>query len=92
MFRTITARHTGTCKRCRQAFEAGTRIRYGGPGRTYHLSAACPRGGQPPLSAEEDRVRRQMASDQRAWNEARRGPDPYPADERATGGFLDGPP
>lgn len=42
MFKTITAKHAGTCKRCRQGFEVGTRIRYGGPGRTYHLSAECP--------------------------------------------------
>ena len=44
MFRTITARYAGTCKRCRQGFDAGTRIRFGGYGRTYHLSASCPAG------------------------------------------------
>lgn len=44
MFRTMTARYAGTCKRCRQDFAAGTRIRYGGRGRTYHLSAECPAG------------------------------------------------
>lgn len=41
MFTTITARMPGTCKRCGQSFEAGTRIRYGGRGRTYHLAAEC---------------------------------------------------
>lgn len=41
MFRTITSRYPGTCKRCRQPFEAGTRIRFGGYGRTYHLKAQC---------------------------------------------------
>jgi len=44
MFRTITARYAGTCKRCRQQFEAGQQIRFGGYGRTYHLSAQCPAG------------------------------------------------
>lgn len=41
MFKTITARYAGTCRRCGEAFEAGTRIRYGGRGRTYHLKADC---------------------------------------------------
>lgn len=42
MFKTIISRYAGTCKRCRHDFEAGTRIRYGGRGRTYHLAADCP--------------------------------------------------
>lgn len=42
MFRTITASYAGKCKRCGQDFPAGTRIRYGGRGRTYHLGDACP--------------------------------------------------
>ena len=42
MFRTITARYAGQCKRCRKSFGAGERIRFGGYGRTYHLSAQCP--------------------------------------------------
>lgn len=41
-FRTLTAKYPGTCKRCRQPFEAGTTIRYGGPGATWHLASACP--------------------------------------------------
>jgi hypothetical protein len=42
MFRTITARYAGSiCKRCRKPIEVGDRIRYGGYGRTYHLSASC---------------------------------------------------
>jgi hypothetical protein len=41
MFRTITSRYAGTCKRCHQPFEAGTKIRFGGYGRTYHLKAHC---------------------------------------------------
>ncbi len=42
MFRTLTAKFPGTCRRCGFAFEAGTRIRYGGRGRTYHFAAECP--------------------------------------------------
>lgn len=42
MFKTLTAKFAGTCKRCGLAFEAGTKIRYGGRGRTYHLAADCP--------------------------------------------------
>lgn len=41
MFRTITARFDGTCRRCGGAFEAGDSIRYGGRGRTYHLKREC---------------------------------------------------
>lgn len=41
MFRTITSRFAGTCRRCNEAFEAGTKIRYGGPGRTYHIKKDC---------------------------------------------------
>lgn len=41
MFRTITSKYAGTCKRCHTAFEAGAKIRYGGTGRTYHLKADC---------------------------------------------------
>lgn len=42
MFRTITARFRGTCKRCDGPIAVGTRIRFGGRGRTYHLLADCP--------------------------------------------------
>ena len=44
MFRTIAAKYPGTCKRCGGAFEIGTRIRFGGGARTYHLKAECPAG------------------------------------------------
>lgn len=43
-FTTITAKFPGTCKRCSDRFPAGTRIRFGGKGLTYHLSADCPAG------------------------------------------------
>lgn len=43
-FRTITARYDGTCRRCSTPIHAGTRIRFGGRGMTYHLSAECPAG------------------------------------------------
>jgi hypothetical protein len=41
-FKTITARFDGTCKRCSTPIAAGTRMRWGGRGRTYHLLADCP--------------------------------------------------
>lgn len=41
MFKTITAKYPGTCKRCHQPIEPGQRIRFGGRGRTYHLAAHC---------------------------------------------------
>lgn len=41
MFRTITAKFPGTCKRCLEAINPGDRMRYGGRGRTYHLKADC---------------------------------------------------
>lgn len=44
MFTTIISTRHGTCKRCGLSFDAGTRIRYGGYGRTYHLSAECSKG------------------------------------------------
>lgn len=40
-FRTITAKYPGTCKRCQSAIYIGDRIRYAGPGRTWHLAADC---------------------------------------------------
>lgn len=40
-FRTLTARYAGTCRRCGDSFAAGTRIRYGGKGRTYHFANEC---------------------------------------------------
>jgi hypothetical protein len=44
MFRTITAKFPGTCKRCQEPITPGQRIRFGGRGRTYHLAAECPKG------------------------------------------------
>jgi hypothetical protein len=41
-FRTLTAKYAGTCRRCKLAFEAGTKIRYAGPGQTWHLANECP--------------------------------------------------
>lgn len=41
-FVTLAAKYDGTCRRCGEGFVAGTRIRYGGKGRTYHLAADCP--------------------------------------------------
>jgi hypothetical protein len=41
MFSTITSKYAGTCRRCGSSFPAGTRIRYGGRGRTYHLKTDC---------------------------------------------------
>jgi hypothetical protein len=40
-FRTITARFPGTCRRCNGPIQAGTKIRHGGRGLTYHLAAQC---------------------------------------------------
>jgi hypothetical protein len=55
MFKTIHSRYPGTCKRCRQAFAAGTRIRFGGYGRTYHLKADCPAVDPSELAAPVER-------------------------------------
>jgi hypothetical protein len=46
-FTTLTTRFAGTCKRCGERFPAGTRIRFGGRGRTYHFAAECPTGTRP---------------------------------------------
>lgn len=43
-FRTIVARYDGTCRRCGDSIVAGSRIRYGGRGLTYHLKADCEAG------------------------------------------------
>jgi len=49
-FTTIIARFPGsTCKRCQQEIQVGSRIRYGGRGRTYHLAAECPAGTPAPV-------------------------------------------
>lgn len=41
MFTTITAKFTGTCKRCKGTIQPGERIRYGGYGKTYHFASDC---------------------------------------------------
>lgn len=41
MFSTITAKYPGTCKHCGHDIKRGDRIRYAGPGRTYHLTTDC---------------------------------------------------
>jgi hypothetical protein len=41
MFRTLIAKYPGVCQRCNRSIFVGDRIRYGGPGRLYHLPA-CP--------------------------------------------------
>lgn len=41
-FVTIMAKFPGNCRRCGSPFGAGQTIRWGGRGRTYHLSAVCP--------------------------------------------------
>ncbi len=41
-FTTMTAKFPGWCKRCKGQFPAGTRIRYGGRGLTYHMADDCP--------------------------------------------------
>jgi hypothetical protein len=40
-YRTITARYNGACRRCGDPIAAGTKMRYGGRGLTYHLKADC---------------------------------------------------
>ena len=41
-FITMTAKYPGMCRRCQTGINPGTRMRYGGRGRTYHLAAECP--------------------------------------------------
>jgi hypothetical protein len=56
MFRTLTAKYAATCRRCGLSIPAGQRIRYGGPGRIYHLAADCPvsqQATQAPLPATQ---------------------------------------
>lgn len=67
MFTTIIARHPGTCKRCSRQFEAGTRIRFGGRGRTYHLKAECDASASAP-SAEPSA---ETADDNARYSESR---------------------
>lgn len=42
MYKTITAQYPGRCGRCKGEFQPGEKIRYGGRGRTYHMSRVCP--------------------------------------------------
>lgn len=43
-FRTLTAKYPGVCKRCKAAIVPGQKIRYAGPGQTWHMAADCPTG------------------------------------------------
>lgn len=52
MFSTLIAKFPGTCKRCHTGFPAGTKIRYGGRGRTYHLLADCIGANDAPTEIE----------------------------------------
>lgn len=47
MFRMITANRPDRCRRCQGDIPPGTKIRYGGPGRIYHLKRDCPAGDTP---------------------------------------------
>lgn len=56
MFRTIKAQYVGICRRCNGAIAIGDSIRYGGPGRSYHLAKDCPASGAAPVQAAADGV------------------------------------
>lgn len=71
MFKTIISRYAGTCKRCRQDFPAGTRIRYGGRGRTYHLSAHCPAGSSRDAEDSAEYAPERPAPGSQQWAETR---------------------
>ena len=51
MYRTITAKYAGICRRCNGPIAIGQKIRYGGYKLTYHLKADC---GQTALPADDD--------------------------------------
>jgi hypothetical protein len=57
-FRTITAKYTGTCRRCNGAIVPGARIRWAGGRNTYHLAAQCPGSdfAAAPAFAADDRA------------------------------------
>ena len=40
-FVTITAKYSGTCRRCQGPIRVGQSIRFAGRGLTYHLKADC---------------------------------------------------
>lgn len=44
-FKTITARFPGTCKRCGDPIEVGSKIRWAKRAGSYHLVADCPGEG-----------------------------------------------
>ena len=46
-YRTITAQHDDTCRRCSAPILAGSKVRWGGTGRIYHIKADCPATGGP---------------------------------------------
>ncbi len=43
MFKTITAKFAGKCRRCQGPIQVGSKIRFGGRGLVYHLAKDCPK-------------------------------------------------
>ena len=50
--RTMTAKYAGTCRRCGEAFAAGTQILFGGRGRTFHAQACTHAPARPQTHRE----------------------------------------
>jgi len=53
MFRTITAKYPGICRRCNGPIAIGDQIRYGGAGRSYHFASSCNGTAAPALTPAE---------------------------------------
>lgn len=70
MYRTITAKYAGTCKRCHQPIQVGQKIRYGGRGLTYHLKAQC---GQVNEMVVNDALEREAYHARREYDETCHG-------------------
>lgn len=70
MFRTITAKYPGSCKRCGGSIYPGDSIRYGGPGRLYHFAATCA-GSQATRDADVDAAASAFVSDNQRMAEDR---------------------
>jgi hypothetical protein len=66
MFRTITARYAGKCRRCDGPISKGNRIRYGGRGLTYHLKSDCGADSEAPAPELVKRENEARARDRRA--------------------------
>jgi hypothetical protein len=52
MFRTISAKYPGICRRCNGSISVGDKMRYGGPGRLYHLAKDCPASSEQSSSSD----------------------------------------